>query len=107
MKPFALCASGECRPVTASTACRVPPHVVSRAFPSETLVLNLETGRYHSLNSTGGRMLELLAECATVQAAAQRLAVEYDRAVERLVEELCDYCAQLSQHGLIEFVTPA
>ena len=35
---------------------RVPDHIVSRAFPSELVLLNLQTGHYHSLNPTAGRM---------------------------------------------------
>ena len=88
--------------VTTSTALCVPAHVVFRTFPSETLVLNLETGLYHTLNSTGGRMVELLAECGLVQAVADRLTAEYERSAEALVEELCEYCELLVQHGLLE-----
>lgn len=33
----------------------VPDHVVYRAFVDETVVLNLDTGRYHGLNAVGGR----------------------------------------------------
>jgi hypothetical protein len=93
--------------ITADSGVRVPPHVVFRAFPGETLVLNLETGLYHSLNSTGGRMLELLREFGLVRAVADRLAAEYERCAERLVEELCDYCAVLAEHGLVELEPPA
>jgi hypothetical protein len=32
---------------------RLPSHVVMRAFVHETVVLNLATGRYHGLNTTG------------------------------------------------------
>ena len=38
----------------------VPDHVVYREFVNETVVLNLETGTYHGLNPSGGRMLEAL-----------------------------------------------
>src|SRR4051794_41962271 len=40
----------------------VPEHVVFRTFEAETLLLNLESGQYHGLNATGGRMLGLLKE---------------------------------------------
>ena len=35
----------------------VPAHVAQREFADETVALNLETGRYHGLNSTASRML--------------------------------------------------
>jgi hypothetical protein len=80
----------------------VPEHVMFRTFSNETLVLNLKSGQYHSLNSTGGRILEVLAEHGRVQAAIDRLTEEYDRSPERLAEEICDYCSQLAEHGLLE-----
>ena len=40
----------------------VPQHVVYRSFPTETVVLNLNTGKYHGLNATAGRMLDELEE---------------------------------------------
>src|ERR1700733_6998024 len=93
--------------LSANTVVRVPSHVVSRAFSSETLILNLETGLYHSLNSTGGRMLELLAECGSIQAVVDRLAAEYDRPAELLADELCAYCAELAGYGLLEIAPSA
>ncbi len=42
---------------------RIPHHVVFRHFVNETVVLNLQTGKYHGLNRTAGRMLhELITE---------------------------------------------
>jgi Coenzyme PQQ synthesis protein D (PqqD) len=94
--------AGERAAITASTVVRLPPYVVFRTFSTEALLLNLETGLYHSLNSTGGRMLELLAECGLVHTVVERLAAEYDRSEERLLHELCGYCAELAAHGLLE-----
>lgn len=100
------CAS-EGTSVTPSTVVRVPPHVVFRTFSSETLILNLQTGLYHGLNGTGGRMLELLAECGLVQAVVDRLTAEYDRPAECLAEELCEYCVELVRFGLLEIARSA
>ena len=33
----------------------VPEHVVYRTFVSETVVLNLQSGHYHGINTSGGR----------------------------------------------------
>ena len=56
---------------------RVPDHVVHRSFVAETVVLNLQTGRYHGLNPTAGRMLEVLDDKGSVREAASVLAEEY------------------------------
>ena len=80
----------------------VPEHVVYRAFVKETVVLNLQTGKYHGLNATGGRMLEVLERATTVADAAQRLANEYGRPVDEIESDLCDFCRDLMERGLIE-----
>ena len=34
---------------------KLPQHVVYRDFVSETVLLNIQTGKYHGLNPTAGR----------------------------------------------------
>ena len=85
---------------------RIPNHVVYRPFVKETVILNLQTGKYHGLNPTGGRMLELVERSATIGAAAQQLAAEYGRSVEEMKADLCDFCRDLLDRGLIEVGEP-
>ena len=81
---------------------RVPDHVVYRSFAAETVVLNLETGRYHGLNGSAGRMFEKLEGAATLEDAAAALADELDVPRERLDADLQDLCARLAERGLVE-----
>jgi hypothetical protein len=85
-----------------ASSVRLPDHVVHRAFASETVVLNLTTGKYHGLNPVAGRMLEVLEEGETVQEAARRVAAEYDQPLETTEQDLCQLCADLLKRGLIE-----
>ena len=85
---------------------RMPDHVVHRAFVKETVVLNLQSGKYHGLNPTAGRMLEVVAASATLRDAAAKLADEYDRPAEEIEADLCDFCAELLERGLIEIGEP-
>ena len=80
---------------------RIPQHVVFRTFVNETVVLNLETGLYHGLNPTAGRMLELLAENGEVAATARRLSEESGVPEERVTADLEAFCANLVDRGLI------
>lgn len=80
----------------------LPPSVVYRAFPSETVVLNLSTGKYHGLNPTAGRMLEVLEQVGDIRAAVPRLASEYGRASEEVEADLRRLCVELADRGLIE-----
>jgi hypothetical protein len=89
--------------VTSPTATvRVPHHVVYRSFPAETVVLNLETGRYHGLNPSAGRMLEVLEQAASPRAAAAVLAPDYDQPRSVIEQDLCELCGALAERGLVE-----
>jgi hypothetical protein len=85
---------------------RVPEHVVYRDFPSETVVLNLQTGRYHGLNSTAGEMLAALERSGTVGAAAHEIAESHGMDIGTVRDDLCGLCEQLSERGLITVVLP-
>ena len=81
---------------------RIPKHVVHRHFPAQTVVLNLETGRYHGLNPTAGRMLDALSEAQTVAAAARIVADHYHQPRADVERDLCELCADLLSRGLVE-----
>jgi hypothetical protein len=81
----------------------VPENVVYREFEAETLLLNLGTGRYHGLNGTGARMLELLSETGgDVRTSVDRLAAEHGVAAAEIEGELARFCAELVERGLLE-----
>jgi hypothetical protein len=81
---------------------RIPEHVVHRSFGEQSVVLNLQTGRYHGLNGTGRRMFEMLEETGTLEGVAKRLAQEYDHPEAEITADLVDLCAELSERGLLE-----
>jgi hypothetical protein len=85
-----------------ATVARVPDHVVFRSFPTETVALNLETGRYHGLNPTAGRMLEAIEAGADLGSAERALAAEYGQPLETVAADLRRLCADLARRGLIE-----
>lgn len=87
-------------PLTANV--RVPQHVVYRSFPSETVVLNLQTGKYHGLNATAGRMLGELERAGSVREAVSALAADYDRPAEAIERDVRQLCHLLHERGLIE-----
>lgn len=84
---------------------RIPQHVVFRPFPAETVVLNLETGKYHSLNPIGGRMLEVLERVRSVREALRLLQAEFaDQDPAVVAADLHTFCLDLATRGLIEVV---
>jgi len=84
----------------------VPEHVVHRGFAAETVVLNLNTGRYHGLNPIAGRMLQALDQLGAVGEAAAQIATEYEQPLEAVQRDLCALCADLHERGLIELDNP-
>jgi hypothetical protein len=81
---------------------KVPQHVVYRSFPTETVVLNLQTGRYHGLNATAGGMLSALEHAASVHDAAVTVAAEYEQPQPLIEHDMCTLCSVLLERGLIE-----
>jgi len=81
---------------------RVPHSVVFRSFPTETVVLNLQTGKYHGLNPTAGRMLQALTDAESVREAAVAVAGEYELSSAAVQEDMCNLCHSLLERGLIE-----
>lgn len=83
---------------------RLPQHVVHRSFVAETVVLNLQTGRYHGLNPTAGRMLEAIEAAPTVATTVPELAGEYGVEQEQIERDLLALVNGLLERGLIEIV---
>jgi hypothetical protein len=81
---------------------KLPRHVVYRTFPSETVVLNLQTGKYHGLNPTAGRMLETLERAESVLDAATIAAGEYEQPQATTERDMCSLCSSLLERDLIE-----
>jgi len=81
---------------------KVPQSVVFRSFPTETVVLNLQTGKYHGLNPSAGKMLQALTEAASVREAAAAVAAEYEAPAATIEADICDLCQNLLDRGLVE-----
>lgn len=87
-------------PLTANVT--VPQHVVYRSFPAETVMLNLQTGKYHGLNATAGRMLDALERAPCIRDAAATLSADYDQPHSVIEADLRSLCDALLQRGLLE-----
>lgn len=81
---------------------RVPGHVVYRSFPDETVMLNLQTGKYHGLNATAREMLDALERANSVGAALAELTQRFDAPRDEIERDLRELCADLLERRLIE-----
>jgi hypothetical protein len=84
-----------------SAAARVPDDVVYRDFPAEVVFLNLQTGQYHGLNRTAGRMVRALEEHQTVAQALDHLTAEFAQPQERIRHDLLGLVRALRERGLL------
>lgn len=81
---------------------RLREHVAYRSFGDETVVVNLKSGKYHGLNRTALRMLEVLTESASVEEAVPALADELGADRARIEADLLELCRGLAERGLVE-----
>lgn len=84
------------------TRVTVPAGVMFRDLDGEAVLLELETGRYYSLNETGTRMWILLQEHGSVETAFHALLDEYDIAEDRLRRELLGFVDILATRRLLQ-----
>jgi hypothetical protein len=85
-----------------SATVRLPPSVVCKAFPAETVLLDLNTGHYHGLPPAAGPILDVLARTGGVRAAAARIAEQTHRPRAAVEHEVCELCGGLLERGLLE-----
>lgn len=79
----------------------IPSDVVYRDFAHETVILNLQTGKYHGLNPTAGRMLQVIEREPLLRDAARVLAGDYAQPFDTVAGDLCELCVQLKERGLL------
>lgn len=79
----------------------VPEHVMFRELDGEAVILDLESECYFGLDEVGTRMWLTLTENATIAAAFDALADEYDVEPDRLRADLDELVTTLVDRGLV------
>ena len=80
---------------------KLPANVVSRSFVAETVLLDVDTGRYFKLDRNAGEMLEVLVAAPSLAAAATRLAARGWGDADAVVADLAELCRELDSIGLL------
>lgn len=83
----------------------VPEHVVFRDLRQETVLLNVRSGEYHSVDPVGARFFAVMREGGTLFEATQALAGEYGQPRETVEADMAVFVAQLLELGLVELAT--
>jgi hypothetical protein len=80
---------------------RLSENVAHRSFGEETVLLNLDTGQYHGLRGSGGRMLEVLVAQSDLDESARQIAAEFDAPLEKVRHDIQVLCEALEQRALV------
>ncbi len=86
---------------------QIPEGVLSRTVGTETILLNLQTSTYHSLNSVGGRFWALISEGEDFEQAVSTLHAEYEVEPAQLEADLRELCAELESLSLLKAAPPS
>jgi hypothetical protein len=81
---------------------RFPEHVIFRSFAHETVALNLQTGQFHGLNLTAGRMVELMGRDGRPRSAVEPITEEYGIPREQVERDVAALLNVLLERGLVE-----
>jgi hypothetical protein len=81
---------------------RQPDDVMLRELDGESVLLNLDNGRYYGLDEVGTRLYELLTTSASVEAALAAALAEYEVGEQTLRSDLSALIARLVDEGLLE-----
>jgi Coenzyme PQQ synthesis protein D (PqqD) len=85
----------------------VPEDVLSRELDGEAVLLDLRSGHYFGLNSTGSRVWAGLKDGKEADDIAQALVDEFDVDFDRAVVDTRAFIAALFERGLIKRKTTA
>jgi hypothetical protein len=78
--------------------------VLFQELEGEAVLLNLETGRYYSLNAVGARIWKLLAAGHSPPSITQQLVAAYEVSPEQAAGDVDRLLADLRAHQLVEVV---
>jgi hypothetical protein len=87
--------------ISLQSAVQIRDGVLFREVAGESVLLDLESGTYFSLNAVGTRVWGLLAQRTPLVEVHRALLAEYEVAEDRLLADLLDLIGELAQCGLV------
>lgn len=82
----------------------LPENVLFHEAADESVLLNLTSGKYYSLDDVGTRMFMLMIKHGLLQAAYQELLEEYEVDRQQLEGDLLALTDDLAKHGLLQIL---
>lgn len=81
---------------------RIPQEIIFHELSGETVLLNLASGQYYSLDEIGTRMWVLLAEHGEIESVIAALLQEYEVKEQQLRVDLDKLISDFTKQGLLE-----
>ncbi len=91
---------------TLDTKIRVSTNILTSQVDDEMVLLNLDSGKYFSLDDVGTRMWLLINEHGQLRAVQEALLQEYQVDEQQLEHDLLDLTDKLVANGLLQIVEP-
>lgn len=79
--------------------------VLETDIDDQTVMMDIDRGRYFGLNQTGTRIWALLAEPMAIGELCDRLMEQFDVPREQCEQQVVDYLESLLDRGLLQVVT--
>ncbi len=86
----------------AQTVLRPSPNVQASTLEGETVLLDLSTGRYYTLNRLGSVIWEQCTGSHPVEAIHRMVCERFDVAPEQALDDLISLANELIQEGLLQ-----
>ena len=78
------------------------PNAISSELDGEAVILDMELGKYHSLDSTGTRIWALLEDKISLDDMVLQLIEEYSVEREQCTTEVEEFINRMADLGLVE-----
>lgn len=76
--------------------------IMTADMNGDTVMMDIETGKYYNLGSVGGRIWELLESPMSVDQLADSLIAEYSVTKEQCISDTLPFLKNLFEHGLVK-----
>jgi len=91
--------------INLDTQISIPEAVYTQEVDDETVLLDVESGKYFGLDPVGTRMWQLLREHGTLRTTYETMLTEYEVEPERLEKDLIELTETMIEKGLAEIQT--
>ena len=88
-------------PVVSLSDAAIKRDVVARAVGDETMLLDLETGTYFTLNPVGTLVWRGLERAESVDQIVERIVSEYDAPAAQVKSDVAQLLGDLTRRGLV------